>query len=271
MSLSIVIVNYNTKELLKQCLECLKWEMGNGKWEVIVVDNGSTDGSPEMAREFAKKHSCLFVIENRSNLGFAKAVNQGIRQAVGEYILLLNSDTVVRPGALRAMVDFAKAHPLVGVVGGRLLNQDGSIQGSCYHLPGVWRAIKEFWLGTKEISVFKKYTPEGKSPVEVEAVMGAVFLIPRKVINKVGLLDERYFMYFEDLDYCRRVRKAGFKIYYLPKAEFIHHHGASGRQIPQQTHQWLVESSKIYHGKFKYYLITLIIWIGQKWQKISKQ
>jgi len=84
-------------------------------------------------------------------------------------------------------------------------------------------------------------------------------------------LDERFFMYFEDLDYCRRVRKAGFKVYYLPEAEFIHFHGQSGKNIPQQTHRWLVESSKIYHGKLNYYLITSIIWLGQKWQKLLKK
>ena len=264
MDLSIIIVSFNTKDLLKRCLDSLPLSE-----EVIVVDNASTDGSVEMLEKFQASHSSFRTIFNKKNLGFAKAVNQGIKEARGTYILLLNSDTVVKPGALLAMINFVQIHPLAGVVGGRLLNSDGTIQGSCYHLPGIGRVIKEWWLGKEKIS--EKYAPKGEEPTEVESVVGGSFLIPREVVDRVGLLDERFFMYFEDLDYCRRVRKAGFKVYYLPKAEFIHEHGASGRNIPQQTHRWLVESSKKYHGKLNYYLITSVIWLGQKWQKILKK
>jgi GT2 family glycosyltransferase len=285
MKLSIVIVNFNTKDLLKQCLTSLissnifrinsnKNSLKFENYEIIVVDNGSMDGSKEYLRDLEQKkfrNNSIFlkVIFNDQNLGFAKAVNQGIKQTKGDYILLLNSDTVVKPGALLAMINFARTHPLAGVVGGRLLNPDGTIQGSCYHLPGIGRAIKEWWLGEEKIS--EKYAPKGKEAAEVESVVGGSFLIPREVIDKVGLLDERFFMYFEDLDYCRRVRKAGFKVYWVPKAEFIHYHGASGERIPEKTHQWLVESSKIYHGKLKYWLITFIIWSGQKWQRFWRK
>ena len=281
MNLSIIIVNYNTKDLLRRCLRSIydRYTVNIRRYtiEIIVIDNGSTDGSQGYIKDQILKikntnqKSKIIGIFNKRNLGFAKAVNQGIKQSTGEYILLLNSDIITKQDSIKIMLDFVKKHPEVGVVGGRLLNPDGTIQGSCFYLPAVWRAIKEFWLGAKEISFFKKYAPEGKKPVEVEAVMGAVFLIPKKVIGKVGLFDEHYFMYFEDLDYCRRVRKSGFKVYYLPKAEFIHYHGASGRQISQKTHRWLVESSKIYHGEFKYWLITFIVWTGQKWQRFLKK
>ncbi|PIZ48611.1 hypothetical protein COY29_03355 [Candidatus Woesebacteria bacterium CG_4_10_14_0_2_um_filter_39_14] len=274
MDLSIIIVSFNTKDLLRKCLLSLP-----PKAETIIVDNGSNDNTVEMLKEMKASCPALKIIFNPKNLGFAKAVNQGIRQvypersrgASGKNILLLNSDVVAKKDALAKLLAFVENHPQAGLVGGRLLNPDGSPQGSCFFLPTLWRVVKEFWLGEKGFSVVKKYVPEGKGPSEVEAVTGTVFLIPKKVLAKVGLLDERFFMYFEDLDYCRRVRKAGFKVYYLPEAEFIHFHGQSGKNIPQQTHRWLVESSKIYHGKLNYYLITSIIWLGQKWQKLLKK
>ncbi|OGV88956.1 hypothetical protein A2Z41_00065 [Microgenomates group bacterium RBG_19FT_COMBO_39_10] len=266
MDLSIIIVSFNTKDLLRKCLLSLP-----PKAETIIVDNGSDDNTVEMLKEMKTSCPALKIIFNPKNLGFAKAVNQGIRQSSRENILLLNSDVVVKKDALAKLLAFVKNHPQAGLVGGRLLNPDGSPQGSCFFLPTLWRVVREFWLGEKGFSVVKKYVPEGKGPSEVEVVTGTVFLIPKKVLAKVGLLDERFFMYFEDLDYCRRVRKAGFKIYYLPEAEFIHFHGQSGKNIPQQTHRWLVESSKIYYGKWNYYLITSIIWLSQKWQKLLKK
>jgi len=270
MNLSIIIVNYNTKNLLQDCLKSI-YTLYHKPYtlEIIVVDNGSTDGSLQSINSL--KWPNLRIITNKKNEGFAKAVNQGIRQSIGKNILLLNSDIVVKKDALVKLLAFVENHPQAGLVGGRFLNPDGSPQGSCFFLPTLWRVVKEFWFGDKGFSVVKKYVPEGKGPSEVEAVTGAVFLIPKKVLSKVGFFNERYFMYFEDLDYCRRVRQAGFKVYYLPEAEFIHEHGASGRSIPQQTHRWLVESSKIYHGTIKYYLITFIIWLGQKCQKILKK
>lgn len=232
--------------------------------EIIVVDNGSEDGSVEMVEKFKVE-----LIKNKNNFGFAKANNQGIRIAKGEYILLLNSDTEVKPGCLEKLVEFAKEHSWAGVIGARLLNPDGSIQPSVYHFPTLLRAMKEYWLGQK--GTCEKYAPKDKRPVEVEAVVGAAMLIPKKVFDKVGLLDERYFMYFEDLDFCRRVKRAGLKVLYLPQAEIIHHHGASGKEIPEETRKWLTESSKIYQGFLKHYLINLVIWSGQKWQRFLEK
>jgi GT2 family glycosyltransferase len=262
MNLSIIIVSFNTRDLLKKCLDSLP-----SSSEIIVIDNGSIDGTVAMVKEI--KESKIKIIENKENVGFVKAVNQGLKQAEGEYLLLLNSDIFVKNNALEKLITFAKDQPRTGVIGGKLINPDGSLQGSCFYLPTITRIIKEFWFNGP--SSLTKYAPLGDKPAEVEAVSGAVFLIPKKVLHKVGFFDERYFMYFEDLDYCRRVRQAGFKVYYLPEAEFIHEHGASGRSIPQKTHRWLVESSKVYHGVIKYYLITFIIWSGQKCQKILKK
>jgi len=261
--LSIIIVNYNTRDLLKSCLRSVFKNKDKLKLEVIVVDNGSTDGSPEMVK---KESPRVRLIENEENLGFAKAVNQGIKRAKGEYILLLNSDVIMKSGALREMLNFAERHPLAGIIGGKLVGPDGSIQASVYHFPTILRAVREFWFGQKD--AYQKYAPQVDKPAIVDAVTGAAMLIPKKIIDEVGLLDERYFMYFEDLDYCRRVKKTGYRTYYLPQVEFVHYHGASGKEIPELTHQWLVQSSKLYNGLLKYYLLTLIIWLGQKWQKI---
>jgi len=265
MNLSVIIVSFNTKDLLKRCLESLPSSL-----EIIVVDNASSDGTIQMVKKFKElKNKKIKIIENKENVGFAKAVNQGLKQAEGEYFLLLNSDIFVKDKALEKLIAFAQNEPQAGVIGGKLINPDGSLQGSCFKLPTISRVIKEFWFDGP--SSLTKYAPLGNQPVEVEAIIGAVFLIPKKVLSKVGFLDERYFMYFEDLDYCRRVKQAGFKVYYLPEAEFIHEHGASGRSIPQKTHLWLVKSSQTYHGLIKYYLITFIIWSGQKCQKILKK
>lgn len=266
MDLSIIIISFNVSLLLKKCLKSIEQEVKNTrklKVEVFVVDNASTDESVQMVR---KGFPWIKLIENEENFGFARAANQGIKKAEGKYILLLNPDTIVKTDALERMVSFADSHFQVGVVGGRFIDSDNKIQGSCYRLPTLSRAFRQIFTGDEKIS--QKYTPEGNKPVEVEAVVGGVFLVPRKVFDEVGLMNERYFMYFEDLDFCRRAIAAGFKVYYLPTAEFIHYHGASGRNIPIQTHQWLVQSSKIYHGILKYWLITLIFWLGQKWQKV---
>ena len=258
MDLSIVIVSFNTKKILKNCLNSIFQNKFKGELEVIVIDNNSLDGSSLMVKEEFKE---VILVKNKENVGFAKAVNQGIKKSKGNFVLFLNSDIIVKENSLNLLFDFAKDKDDLGVLGGRLLNKEGSIQGSCYHLPTLWRTI----INSESLL---KYAPKEEIPIEVEVAIGAVFLIPREIIKKVGLLDERYFIYFEDLDYCRRIKKAGFKAFYLPKAEFIHFHGASGKNIPQKTHQWLVESSKIYHGTFKYHLITSILWIKQKWQRV---
>jgi len=263
MELSIIIVSFNTRELLKKCLESIK------NAEIIVIDNASTDGSVEEIKKLKIKYQKyklnIKYILNNENLGFAKANNQALRLAGGEYCLLLNSDTEVKPGALEKLVEFARQHAEVGIVGARLLNPDGSLQPSVYHFPTIWRAFQEYWLGRK--GSYEKYALTASDAVKVEAVTGAAMLISRKTIEKIGLLDEQYFMYFEDLDYCRRLKRANLKVYYLPEAEVIHHHGASGKGSPL-TYRYLVKSSKIYNGISKFWALSFIIRSGQKWQRI---
>lgn len=260
MELSIIIVSYNTKQLLQKCLNSLGGEEKSKDQEIIVIDNASTDGSRQMVQE---KFPLVNLVKNAENVGFAGAVNKGISLAEGKSILLLNSDTEAKEKTLTTLLEFEKkVRP--AIIGLRMLNPDGSIQPSVFRLPTAKGAFAEYWLG-KEGS-FSKYRPEGEESQEVEAVSGGAMLISRAIIDKIGLLDERYFMYFEDLDYCRRARKAGFKIYYLPSAEVIHVHGASGRSMASEETQWrrLIPSSKIYHGAIKHSMINFILWSGQE-------
>lgn len=263
--LSIVVVSYNTKDLTLQCIKSIRDSIKGVNYEVIVIDNGSADGTVASIQNVKLK---LKILTNRENLGFARANNQGIKVAKGKYILLLNSDTEIRQGSVEELLKFAKQSPDAGVVGSRLLNKDGSIQPSAFRFPTINRAVSQYWLGKK--GILDKYTPEGDMPSEVEAVVGASFLITPAALKRIGFLDGRYFMFYEDLDYCRRVWKSGLKVYYLPSSVVIHYHGASGEKLENPVNQWrrLIPSSKIYHGVFRHYLFNFVIWSGQKFTKV---
>ncbi len=256
-TISIIIVNYNTSDLTIDCLSSIAKDKSIPPYEIILIDNASTDGSFDKFNELKWKN--LVLVRNKENLGFAKAVNQGIKLSRGEYILLLNSDTTVKKGAIKKLIDFARRTKDVGVIVPRLLNADNSIQPSCFNLPSVSRAFKQYFLGQK--GLLDKFYPTGKKPTVVESAVGAAFLITPIALKKVGLFDERYFMYFEDLDYCRRVNKKGLKVYYLPDSEIIHLHGQSGKNLASDKDQWkrLIPSSKIYYGTVNHYLINSII------------
>jgi len=267
-TLSIIIVSYNTEKLTRDCIESILKNSSGVNYEILVVDNDSKDNSVKMLRGYQSSPLNFKLLENRENLGFAKANNQAAKKAKGEYLLLLNSDTVVKKDSLKKIIDFAKETTDAGVVGAKLLNEDGSIQPSCVNFPTIRNAIREYFIGQK--GFFDKFAPEGRQPVEVNAVVGAAFLITPRARMKVGLLDERYFFYFEDIDYCRRIWKAGLKVYYLPSSEVVHYHGASGKSLADERNQWrrLIPSSKIYHGVIGHYVLNFVLWFGQKWQKI---
>jgi GT2 family glycosyltransferase len=292
MLLSIIIISYNTKELLEQCLESIrnsfqnKDKISNSKSqissksqipnqqlspdnvEVIVVDNNSSDGSQEYLKQLTVKNSRLKVktIFNDDNVGFARAVNQGIRKAEGKYILLLNSDIRVLSGSIEKLIEIIEKKKDAGLAAPKLFCKDGrTSQASCYNQPTIKRAFQEYWL--KKEGVFEKYLPRGGHPTAVEAVVGAAMLIPKTTIDLVGYLSEKFFMYYEDLEFCRRLKKAGLKVYYVPRAKMIHHHGASGRKEPRKVNRYLIESSKKFHGVIKHFLITVIIKLSLVTQK----
>lgn len=268
IKLSIVIANLNTRKLTLECIESIYRQDLSFPFEVIVVDDGSNDGSVEALAEIEKERKNYRFIANKKNSGYAKANNKGLKVAKGQYWLLLNSDTIVKKNALENLIKFADETPDAGVVGSKLYNADGSPQPSCFRFPTIKNAILEYWFGKK--GLFEKFTPKGEEAVEVNAVVGAVFLITPEAKKRVGMLDERYWAYFEDIDYCRQIWKKDLKVYYLPKSEIIHYHGASFKKLTDEKNRWrkLIPSSKIYHGLVGNYLINAVIWTGQKWQKL---
>jgi GT2 family glycosyltransferase len=231
---SIVVVNWNTRDLLAECLEAIARTSGDLDMEIIVVDNGSTDGSQDMVRQrFPQVH----LIANMENLGFARANNQAIRRSQGRYVLLLNSDAFVREHTIQHVVAFMDAHPEAGMAGCKLLYEDGRLQPSCYTFPTLFT---EFCIATGLDKLFSKSPLFGKYRMtywdfgdvrEVDVIVGAFMLVRATAIGEVGLMDERYFMYSEEVDWCYRFKEKGWQIYFYPHAEAVHLWGSSTGRI----------------------------------------
>jgi GT2 family glycosyltransferase len=230
--LSIIIVNYNTKDLLTQCLKSLYGPKHPFDFEVIVVDNGSQDSSVAMIQQDFKQ---VRLLQKRDNLGFAKANNLGLAIARGEYILLLNSDTIVLNDALEKLVTFLDQTPEVAVVTGRLVYPDFSDQKVARRFPTPLNALFGRTTFLTRLFPKNKYTQEYllsarhnfKEPFEVDWVSGACLMVKRRVLEEVGLLDERFWMYWEDADLCWRIKQRGWKVYCIPRAIIIHYEGKS--------------------------------------------
>lgn len=228
---SIVIVSWNTREMLLDALRSfLPLEGLDG--EVIVVDNASSDGSAE-AVEAAFPD--VRVLRNGENLGFAGGVNAGLRVARGPLVLLLNTDTLVVDDAIRRLVDHAVAHPAAGVVGPKVLNRDGSHQASCFRFPSLGNLLLSATYLYKlfpRSAFFNRETYAGRDPDAdgvVDFVSGCAFLIRGEAIERVGLLDDGFFMYSEEMDFCYRTKREGFEVHYAPAARIVHFGGGSSR------------------------------------------
>ena len=230
MDLSISVINWNTRDLLEECLKSIYSNIYKVSFEVWVVDNGSSDGSREMIKtEFPQ----VRFIENKDNLGFARANNQAIKRSSGKYELLLNPDTLIRESALEAMVSFMEANARVGICGCRLLNEDGSVQPSCGKFPDLFTIflhmtkLNYLYPGNRFSRRFMGAGLDGGGAEEVDWATGACLLVRHQAMEEIGLLDERFFMYCEDLDWCRRMKDAGWKVYCLPQAEVVHYRSRS--------------------------------------------
>lgn len=233
-ALSIIIVNYNVRQFLENALTSLLRAMEGIGGEIFVVDNASEDGSVEMVRE---KFPGVRLIVNATNAGFARANNAALREASGRYILLINPDTIVQEDTLKVMVRFLDAHPDVGLAGCTILNPDGTLQLACRRsFPTPWVAFTKI-MGLSTLFPrsrwFGRYNLTYRNPdetYEVEAISGSFMMIRREAYEKVGGLDEMFFMYGEDLDWCYRVRQAGFRVYYVHETKIIHYKGESTRR-----------------------------------------
>lgn len=226
IDLSIIIINHNTRQLLYECLLSLQHGNAGIHFEIIVVDNGSTDGSPEMVAEQFRR---AILIRNHSNEGFAKPNNQGLKIAAGRYCMLLNSDTVVKPNAMETLIEFMDKHPEAGACGPRLVFGDGRLQPSCRSFPSLWRHFCDM-SGLENLfpkSIFgnleTRFTYDHDA--EVDQPMGAALMMRREVLEQVGYLDERFKIYYNEVDWCRRTSKAGWKIFFVHNAEIIHYGG----------------------------------------------
>ena len=232
---SVVIVNWNTRDLLVACLRSLAALAGGVHCQIIVVDNASSDDSVETVQRCFPE---VRVIQNTRNLGFAKANNIGLAACSGDYICLVNSDIEVLEGCLPRLVAFMQAHPEVGMLAPRLLNPDRSPQATCWKFPTLQTTLGETfflhrWL--PESSAFHrgqmtKITAE--TPQEIEVAAGAFWMVRRRALELVGGLDEAFFFYGEDIDWCRRFHQQGWKVMLLPQAEAVHFGGASSEKAP---------------------------------------
>jgi GT2 family glycosyltransferase len=235
VTVSVVIVSWNARQFLAQCLHSLDRRTCQYDMEIIVVDNGSTDGSPEMVQ---KDFPHCRLICNHANLGFAKANNIGIRQSAGKYVCLVNSDVRVLDGCITRLVDFCDAHPEVGMVGPRIQGGDGNLQPSCRGFPTVWNTLTRA-LGLDALfpqsTLFGGYLlPHWKHDTlkPVDILSGCFWLVRRQALDTVGLLDEAFFIYGEDMDWCKRFWAHDWRLIFVPTAQAIHYGAASSDNAP---------------------------------------
>ena len=253
MKLSIIIVNWNTRDLLARCLSSIQLNPPDELYDVWVVDNASQDDSVSMVQE---QFPTVHLIANTANAGFARANNQAIRACSGDYVLVLNSDTEIQPSALQHLVRILEATPQAGAAGPKMLNPDRTLQNSYGSLPSVldelvgpylfdlftkpWGRIGSKWL-VKQLN--------SDPYLRVDRVSFACTLIRRKVLEKVGLLDEQFLFYSEDYDWFRRIKKAGWWAIFCPQAEVIHYWGGSSKKNNEWALSQLYRSKRIYFAK----------------------
>ncbi len=252
---SIVVVSWNTRELLRGCLASTlaACQHLDGPVEIIVVDNASSDGSSAMVeQEFGQ----VQIIANTSNPGFAAATNQGIRESHGRYVLLLNPDTKAAHSFLSVLIAFMASHSKAAAAGPRLLGKNGENQVSCFPLPTLARELWRLFhldrfhaLATYPLSRWRS-----ESAQRVESVQGACMLIRREALAQAGLLDERFFIYSEEIDLCRRFLALGWEVYWVPRSVVVHYGGESTRQVG--TRMFL----ELYRSKIQYFRKHLGFW-----------
>jgi GT2 family glycosyltransferase len=230
--LSICIVNYNAHDYLEACLKSIFAARCKYAFEIVIVDNASRDGSVEMVQT---RFPQLRLIRNESNAGFSSANNAALRIAGGKYLLWLNNDTVVLPGALDTLVDFLAQHPEVGIVSPKVLNSDGTLQLQCRRgLPTLWGAfcyvsgLSRLFAKNPFFTGYLLTHLDEDRPASVDAVSGACLMARREILDQIGYPDEGYFMFAEDLDWCCLARRAGWQVFYLPEARIIHFGGRGG-------------------------------------------
>ncbi|MFC1663212.1 glycosyltransferase family 2 protein [Patescibacteria group bacterium] len=235
IELSIIILNYRTKGLLKQCIRGIEQSQVSITHEVIVVDNKSGDSSVSMVKS---NFDNVRLIEADKNRGYAAGNNIGIKEARGKFILIINPDIAIFKGAVEAMVSYMNNNEKVAVIGPKLINPDGSTQISCYRFPTymtpIYRRtpIGKLPKAKKNLKQYLMSDWHRNENKQVDWVLGACMLVRKSAIDKVGLMDERYFLYFEDIDWCRRFWKEGYQVHYLADVDLVHYHQRQSAESP---------------------------------------
>jgi len=277
---SIIIVSWNTCEILSDCLVSVYEQTENINFELIVIDNASTDGSVDAVKmQFPQ----VILIENNENRGFAAANNQGMARAKGQYVLLLNSDTVILDNAITKTVRFADDNPEAAVVGCRVLNPDKTLQQTCFMFPSI---INLFLSSSYLYKLFPRNRIFGRERMtwwdrtdvrEVDVVTGCFMLVRQDAIRNVGSMDERFFMYGEETDWCYRFNRAGWKVLFNPYGHIIHHCSTSSRQVKARMRLQLSGSILLFLKKHKgwfqyrlacflvalFFLVRIPYWLGK--------
>jgi hypothetical protein len=283
IKLSIIIVNYNTKNLTMECVASIIRYNKDISYEIIVVDNASSDGSVEMVKgKFPK----VKIIANKNNLGFVKANNQAITRAEGEYIFLLNPDTILLDKNLKQLIDFMNDHPEIGACGPLVLNKDGTMQRQCKrsfqyfwttvtYYSGLWKLFPgSMWWKKKFGKYFLLDKPDDEI-CEVDQISGAAMIVRRGVLDNVGYMDEDYVMYWDETDWCFRIKKADWKVYYFPFVKIIHYGGSGGSRQHVFRNLWYFHRGAcIFYRKHLasryFFLINFLyysgVWCGFIWK-----
>lgn len=271
MDLSIIIVSYNTKDLTIQTIQSVVNTLETSiDYEIIVSDNNSTDGSIEMVEKYFSE---VKLIKNKDNLGFPKGNNVAIKQALGRYILLLNSDTVVIDNCLEKCIKYMDLHKDIGVLGCKVVLKDGQLDHACKRGFPIPEASLFYMLKLHKLfpnnKKFGQYTLDylhEDETNEVDSLTGAFMMLRREAVDEVGLLDEEFFMYGEDIDWCYRIKEAGWKVVYYPEAKIIHYKGASSKKKRFKTLYEFHRAMILFydkHYRLKYNIfVTILVYLG---------
>ena len=252
-TLSVVVLSWNTKGLLRACLNSLKPLRDEQSLEVIVLDNGSSDGSADMV---AARFPWITLVRHERNDGYAVGNNLGAAHASGRYLLLLNSDTAVGPGVLPFLVDFLETHPEHGACAPRLVCEDGAIQRSCKTFPDLWTAVfydtwfDKWFPGNKVIPRYMMAGFDHTTSRDVDQPPGAAFLIRKELWDKLYGFDPVLWLFFNDVDLCKRLKAEGWKIAYVAEVAILHHEGKSTSQVPNFGQLWHVNRLAYYRKHF---------------------
>jgi len=250
VDISFIVVNWNTKDYLSKCLKSIYDNIGNINAEIILVDNGSTDGSDKLAIE---QFQSIKLINNKNNLGFAKATNIGIVESKGRYICIINSDVVVLEGCIRRLLKYMENNRNIGIIGPKVLNPDMTLQFTCKEFPNLWNtfcravALDKLFPKSKVFGSFFMTYFNYNYIKKVDVLTGCFWMVRKRSIVDVGLLDERFFIYAEDKDWCKRFKDKNWDVIYFPEAKIIHFGGSSSSKAPERFY------IEMYKANIKYW------------------